>query len=460
MQTSFPDPTCERKVKYSSVDAFLEQVRRRDPAQPEFLQAVHEVMNSIWPFITANPKYAEHGLLDRLVEPERVVTFRVSWVDDKGEVQVNRGFRIQHSSAIGPYKGGLRFHPSVNLSILKFLAFEQTFKNSLTTLPMGGGKGGSDFDPKGKSQGEVMRFCQAFVTELYRHIGADTDVPAGDIGVGGREVGFMAGMMKKLSNRADSVFTGKGISYGGSLIRPEATGYGAVYFVDEMLQNAGKSLAGMRVAVSGSGNVAQFAIEKALELGAKVLTVSDSSGTVIDEAGFTPEKLAILMEVKNQQYGRVSDYAARVGAQFHAGIRPWGLPVQVALPCATQNEINGSDAATLIKNGLIAVSEGANMPADADAAGLFDKHRILFAPGKASNAGGVATSGLEMSQNAMRLSWSREEVDARLKGIMHGIHNACVQYGRRSDGTINYVDGANIAGFVKVADAVLAQGVI
>ncbi len=446
-------------MRYQSCDEFLHHVEARNPGQPEYLQAVTEVIESLWPFIAEHPKYAEHGLLDRLVEPERIIMFRVSWVDDHGEVHVNRGYRIQHSSAIGPYKGGLRFHPSVNLSILKFLAFEQTFKNSLTSLPMGGGKGGSDFDPKGRSPAEVMRFCQAFVSELYRHVGADTDVPAGDIGVGGREVGYMAGMLKKLTNRADCVFTGKGLSFGGSLIRPEATGYGCVYFAEEMLKRTGRSCDGLRVSVSGSGNVAQYAIEKAMELGARVVTVSDSTGTVIDEDGFTPEKLATLMEVKNHYYGRVSDYAARVGARFHPGIRPWGVPVDVALPCATQNEISGEDAATLVKNGVIAVSEGANMPADADAVRLFEDSRVLFAPGKASNAGGVATSGLEMSQNAMRLSWPREEVDARLHEIMVKIHESCVQYGHRADGSVSYVDGANVAGFVKVADAMLAQGV-
>ena len=377
-----------------------------------------------------------------------------------GEVQVNRGYRIQHSSAIGPYKGGLRFHPSVNQSILKFLAFEQTFKNALTTLPMGGGKGGSDFDPKGRSPGEVMRFCQAFISELFRHIGADTDVPAGDIGVGGREVGFMSGMMKKLSNRADCVFTGKGLSYGGSLIRPEATGYGTVYFAQEMLKPSGRSLDGLRVSVSGSGNVAQYAVEKAMALGARVVTVSDSSGTIVDKQGFTPEKLAELMEVKNHLYGRVSDYAKRTRTEFYAGMRPWSVPVDVALPCATQNELTEEDARTLVKNGVLCVAEGANMPSTIDAVHVFEEANVLFAPGKASNAGGVATSGLEMSQNAMRLSWPRDEVDGRLLSIMQGIHAACVQHGRRKDGTISYVDGANIAGFVKVADAMLAQGVI
>ena len=447
-------------MKYQSLESFLEHVAARNPGQPEFLQAVTEVIESLWPFISSHPKYAEQGLLDRLIEPERVIMFRVSWVDDHGDVQVNRGYRIQHSSAIGPYKGGIRFHPSVNLSILKFLAFEQTFKNALTTLPMGGGKGGSDFDPKGKSPGEVMRFCQAFVSELFRHVGSDTDVPAGDIGVGGREVGFMAGMMKKLSNRADCVFTGKGLAFGGSLIRPEATGYGTVYFAEEMLKQQGMSFDGLRVSVSGSGNVAQYAVEKAMALGAKVVTVSDSSGTIVDEDGFTSEKLAELMEVKNHLYGRVSDYAQRVKANFQPGVTPWHVPVDVALPCATQNELTGSDAQTLVRNGVKCVAEGANMPSTLDAIRVFEESRVLYAPGKASNAGGVATSGLEMSQNAMRLSWPREEVDARLLGIMHSIHEACAQYGRRPDGSVSYVDGANVAGFVKVADAMLAQGVI
>ena len=447
-------------MTYASVHDFLAHVEARNPGQPEFLQAVSEVMESLWPFIAAHPRYAEQGLLDRLVEPERVVMFRVSWVDDHGQVQVNRGYRIQHSMAIGPYKGGLRFHPSVTLSVLKFLAFEQTFKNALTTLPMGGGKGGSDFDPKGKSPAEVMRFCQAFAQELFRHLGPDTDVPAGDIGVGGREVGYMAGMVKKLANNASSVFTGKGLSFGGSLIRPEATGYGTVYFADEMLKTRGHSFQGLRVSVSGSGNVAQYAVEKAMALGAKVLTVSDSSGTIIDEAGFSPEKLAILMDVKNHHYGRVSDYAARTGVNFEAGKRPWHVPVDVALPCATQNELDESDARALIKNGVICVAEGANMPSTIEAAKAFESAGVLYAPGKASNAGGVATSGLEMSQNAMRLSWTREEVDARLLQIMQGIHAACVKHGKRADGRISYIDGANIAGFVKVADAMLAQGVI
>ncbi|WP_341917243.1 NADP-specific glutamate dehydrogenase [Polaromonas sp. YR568] len=447
-------------MKHANVHSFLDHVAQRNPGQTEYLQAVTEVMESLWPYIEQHPRYATLSLLERLVEPERILIFRVSWMDDHGTVQVNRGFRIQHSMAIGPYKGGLRFHPSVNLSVLKFLAFEQTLKNALTTLPMGGGKGGSDFDPKGKSQAEVMRFCQAFISELYRHLGADTDVPAGDIGVGGREVGFMAGMYKKLTNRADCVFTGKGLAFGGSLIRPEATGYGTVYFAQEMLKTAGRSFDGLRVSVSGSGNVAQYSVEKAMALGAKVVSVSDSSGTVIDEEGFTPEKLAVLMEVKNHLYGRVDEYAKRVGATFQAGVRPWHVPVDVALPCATQNELDAGDAATLIKNGVVCVAEGANMPTTMEAAKAFEAAGVLYAPGKASNAGGVATSGLEMSQNAARLSWPREEVDARLLQIMQGIHEACLQYGRRADGRISYVDGANVAGFVKVADAMLAQGVV
>ena len=448
-------------MKHASVEGFLAHVAHRNPGQPEYLQAVTEVMESLWPYIEQHPKYTAHSLLERLVEPERVIVFRVSWVDDHGEVQVNRGFRIQHSMAIGPYKGGLRFHPSVNLSVLKFLAFEQTFKNALTTLPMGGGKGGSDFDPKGKSQGEVMRFCQAFVSELFRHVGADTDVPAGDIGVGGREVGFMAGMVKKLTNRADCVFTGKGLSYGGSLIRPEATGYGNVYFAQEMLKRRGRDFDGLRVSVSGAGNVAQYTIEKAMALGAKVVTVSDSSGTVVDEDGFTPEKLAVLMEVKNHLYGRVSDYAERApGCRFLPGATPWHVPVDVALPSATQNELNADDAAMLVKNGVVCVAEGANMPSTIEAVKVFEANDVLYAPGKASNAGGVATSGLEMSQNAERLSWTRDEVDARLLQIMQGIHTACLHYGERADGRVSYVDGANVAGFVKVADAMLAQGVI
>lgn len=443
-----------------SLDSFINKISQGNAHQPEYLQAVIEVMESLWPFISKNPKYAENGLLDRLVEPERMITFRVSWVDDKGQVQVNRGYRIQHNSAIGPYKGGLRFHPSVNPSILKFLAFEQTFKNALTTLPMGGGKGGSDFDPKGKSTAEVMRFCQAFVSELFRHVGADTDVPAGDIGVGGREIGFLTGMMRKLKNSSECIFTGKGLAYGGSLIRPEATGYGTVYFAQEMLKLKGREFDGLRVSVSGSGNVAQFAVEKAMDLGAKVVTVSDSGGVVVDEEGFTAEKLAALMEVKNVQYGRVSDYAAKVGAKYIADANPWDVPVDVALPCATQNELDESDAEKLIKNGVICVAEGANMPSTLGATKLFESSGVLFAPGKASNAGGVATSGLEMSQNAMRIAWSSEEVDTRLHGIMRQIHEQCLLHGRRDDGSVSYVTGANIAGFVKVAEAMIAQGVV
>ncbi|RMX00165.1 NADP-specific glutamate dehydrogenase [Allofranklinella schreckenbergeri] len=443
-----------------SLQQFLDHIAQRNPGQPEFQQAATEVFESLWPFISKHPQYAEQNLLERLAEPERIIMFRVCWVDDAGKVQVNRGYRIQHSMAIGPYKGGLRFHPSVNLSVLKFLAFEQTFKNALTTLPMGGGKGGSDFDPKGKSNGEIMRFCQAFAAELYRHVGADTDVPAGDIGVGGREIGYIAGYIKKLTNRADCVLTGKPLNLGGSLIRPEATGYGTVYFAEAMLNEARNSFQGMKVAVSGSGNVAQYAIEKAMALGATVVTCSDSNGTVYDPAGFSPEKLAILMDIKNVQYGRVKDYAAKVGAEYIEGKRPWHIPAEVALPCATQNELDENDAKTLIANGVVCVAEGANMPCTIEAAKAFEAAGVLFAPGKASNAGGVATSGLEMSQNAMRLAWTRQEVDQRLFGIMQSIHQACLEYGRRADGKVSYIDGANIAGFVKVADAMLAQGVV
>ncbi|HET8704041.1 MULTISPECIES: NADP-specific glutamate dehydrogenase [Castellaniella] len=441
-----------------SVDQFLTRIQARDPHQPEFMQAVKEVMHSLWPFIQQNPRYASQALLERLVEPERALQFRISWMDDTGRIRVNRGFRIQHNSAIGPYKGGMRFHPSVNLSILKFLAFEQTFKNALTTLPMGGGKGGSDFDPKGKSDAEVMRFCQALMIELHRHLGPDTDVPAGDIGVGAREVGFMAGMMKKLSNQSACVFTGKGLTFGGSLIRPEATGYGTVYFAEEMLRHAGQSLEGYTVSVSGSGNVAQYTIEKCLQLGAKVVTVSDSHGCVVDPAGFTTEKLAALIELKNEKRGRVEEYAKQFGLTYEAGKRPWHVPVDVALPCATQNELEIEDARTLIANGVRCVAEGANMPSTIEAAEAFISAGVLYAPGKASNAGGVAVSGLEMSQNAQRLHWTREEVDAKLHAIMRDIHENCVRYGS-TDKAVNYLNGANIAGFVKVADAMLAQGV-
>ena len=442
-----------------SLENFLASVQQRDPNQPEFLQAVREVMTTLWPFLEKNPRYRDAALLERLIEPERVIQFRVTWVDDRGQVQVNRAWRVQFSSAIGPFKGGMRFHPSVNLSILKFLGFEQTFKNALTTLPMGGGKGGSDFNPKGKSDGEIMRFCQALMTELYRHLGADTDVPAGDIGVGGREVGFMAGMMKKLSNNTACVFTGKGLSFGGSLIRPEATGYGLVYFTDAMLKRHGLGFEGMKVAVSGSGNVAQYAIEKAMELGARVVTASDSNGTVVDEAGFTPEKLARLCQIKSQQDGRIADYAKEFGLTYLEGQQPWGISVDIALPCATQNELDAPAARLLIANGVKAVAEGANMPTTIEATDLFLEAGVLFAPGKAANAGGVATSGLEMAQNAARMGWKAEKVDLRLHHIMLDIHQACVEYGGEDKQT-NYVCGANIAGFVKVADAMLAQGVL
>lgn len=445
---------------YASVEEFLATLEQRDGHQVEFLQAVREVFTSIWPFIQANPKYQSQALLERLVEPERAFQFRVAWTDDKGQVQVNRAFRVQFNSAIGPYKGGMRFHPSVNLSILKFLGFEQIFKNALTTLPMGGGKGGSDFDPKGKSDGEVMRFCQALIAELYRHIGPDTDVPAGDIGVGAREVGYLAGYMKKLSNQAACVFTGRGLSFGGSLIRPEATGYGLVYFAQAMLAEKGESFKDKTVAVSGSGNVAQYAIEKALQLGAKVVTCSDSSGYVYDPEGFTTEKLAALMEIKEIKRGRVKDYAEQFGLQYFAGERPWAVKVDIALPCATQNELELADAQKLIANGVQLVAEGANMPTTIEATDAFLAADVLFGPGKAANAGGVATSGLEMSQSSQRLYWSAAEVDQKLQKIMLDIHANCKKYGSLAgEKNINYVVGANIAGFVKVADAMLAQGV-
>ncbi|MFZ7260544.1 NADP-specific glutamate dehydrogenase [Avibacterium avium] len=445
---------------FTSLEEFLAKVEQRDGHQPEFLQAVREVFSSIWPFLEKNPQYRSQALLERLVEPERLIQFRVAWTDDKGQVQVNRAFRVQFNSAIGPFKGGMRFHPSVNQSILKFLGFEQIFKNALTTLPMGGGKGGADFDPKGKSDGEVMRFCQALISELYRHIGPDTDVPAGDIGVGGREVGYLAGMMKKLSNQAGCVFTGRGLSFGGSLIRPEATGYGLVYFAQAMLEEKNQSFQGKTVVVSGSGNVAQYAIEKALQLGAKVVTCSDSSGYVYDEAGFTAEKLAALMEIKNVQRGRVKDYAEKFGLQYVAGERPWGVKADIALPCATQNELDLADAQKLIANGVQLVAEGANMPTTIEATDALLEASVLFGPGKAANAGGVATSGLEMAQSSQRLYWTAEEVDAKLKQIMLDIHANCKKYGTvEGQANINYVTGANIAGFVKVADAMLAQGV-
>ncbi|MBA4681727.1 NADP-specific glutamate dehydrogenase [Pseudomonas sp. MDMC216] len=442
-----------------SVDSFLARLKQRDPDQPEFHQAVEEVVRSLWPFLEANPRYREAGILERMVEPERAILFRVPWVDDRGQVQVNRGYRIQMSSAIGPYKGGLRFHPSVNLGVLKFLAFEQVFKNSLTSLPMGGGKGGADFDPKGKSEGEVMRFCQSFMAELYRHIGADLDVPAGDIGVGGREIGYLFGQYKRLSNQFTSVLTGKGLSYGGSLIRPEATGYGCVYFAQEMLKRIDQGFEDKRVAISGSGNVAQYAAQKVMELGGRVISMSDSEGTLYAEGGLSDEQWQYLMELKNVRRGRLREMAEHYGLQFLAGQRPWGLACDIALPCATQNELDGEDARALLKNGCICVAEGANMPSTLEAVDLFVEAGICYAPGKASNAGGVATSGLEMSQNAMRLHWSAGEVDERLHGIMQNIHHACVHHGEEN-GRINYVKGANIAGFVKVADAMLAQGVV
>ena len=446
--------------KNPSVAAFMAKVEARNPHEPEFLQAVLEVAETVIPFIEEHPKYSVAKVLERIAEPERVIMFRVPWMNDKGEVEVNRGFRIQMNSAIGPYKGGLRFHPTVNLSVLKFLAFEQVFKNSLTTLPMGGGKGGSDFDPKGKSDLEVMRFCQSFMTELAKHIGADTDVPAGDIGVGGREIGYLFGQYKRLRNEFTGVLTGKGINWGGSLIRPEATGYGCVYFAEEMLKNQGKSFQGKTVVISGSGNVAQYAAEKATQLGGKVVTLSDSNGFIYDPSGINAEKLARVMELKNVKRGRISEYVQKFGGEFHQGQTPWNIPCDIALPCATQNELNGNDAVALTNNGCLAVAEGANMPCTPEAVEVFHQKRILFAPGKASNAGGVATSGLEMSQNSLRLSWSREEVDQRLHNIMINIHEAALKYGKESDGYVNYVKGANIAGFVKVADAMLDQGIV
>ncbi|NWE14037.1 NADP-specific glutamate dehydrogenase [Pseudomonas yamanorum] len=442
-----------------SVESFLARLKKRDPDQPEFHQAVEEVLRSLWPFLEANPHYLNSGILERICEPERAIVFRVSWEDDQGKVRVNRGFRIQMNSAIGPYKGGLRFHPSVNLGVLKFLAFEQTFKNSLTSLPMGGGKGGSDFDPKGKSDAEVMRFCQAFMSELYRHIGSDVDVPAGDIGVGAREIGFLFGQYKRLSNQFTSVLTGKGMSYGGSLIRPEATGFGCVYFAEEMLKRNGERVEGKRVAISGSGNVAQYAARKVMDLGGKVISLSDSEGTLYCESGLTEEQWSALLELKNVQRGRISDLASRFSLEFRAGKAPWELACDIALPCATQNELDAEAARTLLRNGCVCVAEGANMPTTLEAVDIFIEADILFAPGKASNAGGVAVSGLEMSQNAMRLLWTAGEVDSKLHNIMQSIHHACVHYGEEN-GRVNYVKGANIAGFVKVADAMLAQGIV
>ncbi len=443
------------------IDQFMDQVKARNAHEPEFLQAVQEVADAVIPYIVKHDIYFGKNILLRMIEPERVIMFRVSWVDDDGEVHVNRGFRIQMNSAIGPYKGGLRFHKSVNLSILKFLAFEQVFKNSLTTLPMGGGKGGSDFDPKGKSDDEIMRFCHAFMSELFRHIGPNTDIPAGDIGVGAREIGFLFGMYKKLKNEFTGVLTGKGLTWGGSLIRPEATGYGTVYFAQDMLKTQKKSFEGKTVVISGSGNVAQYAAEKALHLGAKVVALSDSSGTIYDEDGIDAEKLNYVMELKNVKRARISDYVEKYpNAKFLKGERPWSIKCDIALPCATQNELNGEEAKLLISNGCICVSEGANMPSMPEAVHEFHRAKILFAPGKASNAGGVATSGLEMTQNSLRFNWSREEVDQKLQEIMKDIHDACIKYGTDEDGYVDYVKGANIAGFVKVADAMLAQGVV
>lgn len=439
----------------------MDEVISRNGHEPEFIQAVQEVAETVIPYIVQHDIYHGKNILLRMVEPERLISFRVAWVDDNGEIHVNRGYRIQMNSAIGPYKGGLRFHPTVNASVLKFLAFEQVFKNSLTTLPMGGGKGGSDFDPKGKSDDEIMRFCHAFMTELCRHIGPNTDIPAGDIGVGAREIGFLFGMYKKIRNEFTGVLTGKGLSWGGSLIRPEATGYGTVYFADSMLKTKNETFEGKKVVISGSGNVAQYAAEKVLHLGGTVLTLSDSGGYIYDKDGINEEKLAFVMDLKNNKRGRISEYVDKYpSAEFHKGETPWKVACDIALPCATQNELNGDDAKTLIKNGCIAVAEGANMPSTPEAIHAFHDAEILFAPGKASNAGGVATSGLEMSQNSLRISWTREEVDKRLKGIMSDIHDACVQYGQEENGYCNYVKGANIAGFVKVADAMLAQGVI
>ncbi|MBK6446948.1 MAG: NADP-specific glutamate dehydrogenase [Bacteroidetes bacterium] len=440
------------------IDGFMQKVKAKNPGESEYHQAVHEVAESVIPFMEDHPQYKSAKILERISEPERVVMFRVPWIDDKGDFQINRGFRIQMNSAIGPYKGGLRFHPSVYLGILKFLAFEQVFKNSLTSLPMGGGKGGSDFDPKGKSDNEVMRFCQSFMTELYRHIGADVDVPAGDIGVGGREVGFLFGQYKRLSSEFTGVLTGKGIQFGGSLIRPEATGYGCVYFVQEMLATKKSNMKGKKVVISGSGNVAQYAAEKVIQLGGKVLTLSDSDGYIIDKDGIDLKKLEWVMELKNVKRGRIKDYVKKFkSGSYVDGKTPWNVKCDIALPCATQNELGGADAQLLAANGCIAVAEGANMPCTPEAVEMMHKKGIMFAPGKASNAGGVAVSGLEMSQNSLRLSWTREEVDQRLHGIMKSIHETCAKYGKEKGG-INYVKGANIGGFVKVADAMIAQG--
>ena len=446
----------------ANVKEFMDWVIAKNPGETLFHQAVEEVVASLMPFIEKNPKYKAAKILERMTEPERVIIFRIPWIDDKGEFQINRGYRVQMNSAIGPYKGGIRLHPSVNLSTLKFLAFEQVLKNSLTTLPMGGGKGGSDFDPKGKSDNEIMRFCQSFITELYRHIGPDTDVPAGDIGTGAREVGFMFGQYKRLKNEFTGVFTGKGLSFGGSLIRPEATGYGTTYFAQYMLETKGDSLKGKTVAISGSGNVAQYAVEKCTQLGAKVVTLSDSNGAIYDADGIDAEKLAYVFELKNVKRGRIKEYVEKYpSAKYFEGARPWKLAkFDVAMPCATQNELDEEDAKALLANGVKCVAEGANMPSTIGAVNAFIAAKILYAPGKASNAGGVATSGLEMCQNSGRISWSSEEVDSKLKSIMKNIHDNCVKYGTEEDGTVNYVNGANIAGFVKVADAMMAQGLV
>lgn len=439
----------------------LTTIRERNPGEPEFLQAVHEVAEYIVPFIEQNPRYNTFKVFERMAEPERVIIFRVPWVDDQGEIRINRGYRVQMSSAIGPYKGGLRFHPSVTLSVLKFLAFEQTFKNSLTGLPMGGGKGGSDFDPKGKSDAEVMRFCQSFMTELYRHIGPDLDVPAGDIGVGKREIGYMFGQYKRIKNEFTGVLTGKGFEWGGSRIRPEATGYGLIYFVQEIFKTIGESWEGKRITISGSGNVAQFAAEKSIQCGAKVLTMSDSGGYIYDEAGITPEKLAFITELKEVKRGRIKEYTERYPeARFFENEKPWNVKCDIALPCATQNELDGEDARKLISNGCRFVAEGANMPSTTEAIALFNKKKIYYVPGKAANAGGVAVSGLEMTQNSLRYAWFKEKVDDRLRIIMRSIHDTCVKYGREEDGHINYEKGANIGGFVKVADAMIDQGIV
>lgn len=444
----------------SSINTFMGKIESRNAHEPEFLQAVYEVAESIIPFSEKNSKYKVNKILERIAEPERVIIFRVPWLNDKGEVEINRGFRVQMNSAIGPYKGGLRFHPSVTLSVLKFLAFEQVFKNSLTGLPMGGGKGGSDFDPKGKSDAEVMKFCQSFMTELYRHVGADIDVPAGDIGVGAREIGFLFGQYKRIRGEFTGVLTGKGFEWGGSLIRPEATGYGVVYFVEEMLKLKGDSLKGKNVVISGSGNVAQYTAEKCIEVGAKVLTLSDSEGFVYDPEGIDTEKLKFIMDLKNNRRGRIKEYADKYNCQFFAGEKPWGVKCDIAFPNATQNEVNENDAKILVDNGCFCVAEGANMPSTPDAIHVFEKAKILYAPGKAANAGGVAVSGLEMSQNSLRYSWDREKIDVKLKVIIAQIHQACVKYGKEDDGYVNYGKGANIAGFVKVADAMIAQGIV